>query len=148
MRVDVKHRRRGQAGTTLVELLVSLTIASLALALVVGTLSTGLLDASLVKRNTSVRAVIEYEMEQVSASAFSTQAAPYSDCFATDNPGSPAAAVGGYQGTCSVGYSLRADVTCQATCLSSLQTWTIAVSGWPSGSQTGGSIQIYKVAHS
>ncbi len=132
---------------TLVELLVSLTIASLALALVVGTVSTGLIDATLVKRNTGIQAVMEYEMEQVSASTFTTPAAPFSDCFATERPSSPAPASGGYQGACSSGYSLRADVTCQPTCSSAVQTWTIAVSTWPASSQTGFSVQVYKVTH-
>lgn len=143
-----KDRRRAQTGTTLIELLVSLTIAGLALSLIVGTISTGLLDATLAKRNTAVEAVIEYEMEQISSSAFSTSAVPYSDCFATENPANPASAAGGYLGTCSVGFTLRADVNCQPTCSNRVQTWTIVISGWPSQAKTGAAISIYKVAHS
>ena len=135
----LSDRRRAQSGTTLIEVLVSLTIASLALSLVVGTISTGLLDATLAKRNTATEAVIEYEMEQVSASTFSASPSPYSDCFATEQPVSPTPATAG---SCPNGYTLRADVSCPQPCSISLQTWTIAISG-QSGS-TGASVQLRK----
>lgn len=137
----LRDRRRAQAGTTLVELLVSLVIAGLALALIVGTLSTGLLDVTLVKRNTAVQAVLEYEMEQVRASSLGGS---YSDCFATESPTSPAPA-SAYQGTCpsTGGYTLRADAKLQSTTPSGVQLWTISVAGWPSGSAIGTSIQVY-----
>lgn len=141
-----RDRRRAQAGTTLVELLVSLTIAGLGLALIVGTLSTGLLDATLAKRNTAAQGVLQYEMEQVAANAFVNPAPAYSDCFATENAGSPTAA-NGYLGVCPAGYTLRADVDCQLTCSSAVQTWTISISAWPSGNPIGASVQVYKVAH-
>jgi type II secretory pathway pseudopilin PulG len=141
-----KDRRRAQAGTTLVELLVSLTIASLALALVVGTLSTGLLDATLSKRNTAAQAILHYEMEQVSASAFNPSAAPYSNCFGIENPVSPKLATGGYLGSCDPGYSLRSDVSWQLYS-GTVQNWMIAVSSWPSGTATGATVQLYKVPH-
>ena len=145
MKAILRDRRRAQAGTTLIELLVSLTIAGLALALVIGTISSGLLDATLAKRNTAIHAVLEYEMEQVSGSPFSASAPSYSDCFATERP-SLATRAPAYQGTCPTGYSLRADVSRQdAPC--SVQTWTIAVSTWPAGSPTGASVQICKVPH-
>jgi prepilin-type N-terminal cleavage/methylation domain-containing protein len=135
----ISDRRRAQSGTTLIEVLVSLTIASLALSLVVGTISTGLLDATLAKRNTATQAVIEYEMEQVSATAFS---ASFSDCFATEDPTSPSRAAI-YQGACPTGpYSLRADVNLSTTS-GSAQLWVITVRGWPSGSNTGASVQMY-----
>lgn len=143
---SIRDRRRAQAGTTLIELLVSLTIAGLSLALIIGTFSTGLLDATLAKRNTAVQAVIQYEMEQVSASAFSGSAPAYSDCFATEQPANPMPA-SGYQGSCQPGFPLRADVTWRWRPNSTtVQEWTIAVTG-PSGSPTGSSVQIYKVAH-
>lgn len=135
----LKDRRRAQAGTTLIELLVSVSIAGLALALIVGTLSTGLLDVVLVKRNTAVQAVLQYEMEQVRATNFG---ASYSDCFATESPTSPVSA-GSYQGACPSGpYTLRADVTLTSTS-GSAQLWSISVREWPSGADTGKSIQLY-----
>ncbi len=135
----LKDRRRAQSGTTLIELLVSLVIASMALALVVGTLSTGLLDATLAKRNTSVQAVMQYEMEQVNATAIN---ASFSDCFATENPTAPVPATG-YGGSCPSGpYTLRADVNLKLTS-GSAQLWDIKVSAWPSGSDTGALIQLY-----
>lgn len=134
----LRDRRRAQSGQTLVEVLVSLVIASLALSLIVGTLSTGLLDATLAKRNTAVQAVMQYEMEQVSASTFN---ASYSDCFATETSLAPTPAS---QGSCPSGYTFRADVSCGQTCSSTLQTWTITISAWPSGASTGKSISIYK----
>lgn len=134
-----RSRRRGQAGTTLVELLVSLIIASLALALIIGTLSTGLLDATLVKRNTAIQAVMRYEMEQVQATNL---AASYSDCFATESPSSPVAA-GGYLGSCPAGpYTLRADVNLVSTSGTS-QLWQINVRAWPTGSDTVAPVQVY-----
>jgi type II secretory pathway pseudopilin PulG len=138
----LRDSRRAQAGTTLVELLVSLTIAALALSLVVGTISTGLLDATLAKRNTAAQAVVEYEMEQVSASGYITSPSAYSDCFATEQPTNPAPATG-YQGSCSIGYTLRADVSWQQYSRS-VQKWTIVIIGWPSGASTGTSIQLLK----
>src|SRR5260370_14453181 len=138
-------RRRAQSGPTLIEVLVALSIASLAVALVVGTISSGLLDAALAKRNTAAQAVLEYEMEQVSATTFSTSAAPYSDCFATEQPTNPITT--SYQGSCQNGYTVRADVSCLPTCSSSPQTWTIAITAWPSGASAGKSIQLLKVAH-
>jgi len=132
-------RRRSQSGATLIEVMVSLMIASLALSLVVGTLSTGLLDATLAKRNTAVQAVMQYEMEQVTATAVSGS---FSDCFATEAPTAPAPATG-YQGACPPGpYTLRADVNLQSTS-GSASLWSISVSGWPSGSGTGASLQVY-----
>jgi len=84
----LKDRRKAQAGTTLIELLVSLMVVGLALVLIVGTFSTGLLDATLAKRNTAVDAVVQYEMEKIGASAF-ISAAAYSECFATESLTSP-----------------------------------------------------------
>lgn len=136
--------RRAQSGTTLVELLVSLTIASMALALIVGTLSTGLIDATLAKRNTAAQAVLQYEMEQVNASAFT---ASYSDCFATENPTSPVPAAG-YGLACPSGpYTLRADVTLKSSS-GTLTRWLIAITSWPSGSPMGSSVEFYKANHS
>ena len=145
----LKDRRRRQAGTTLVELLVALTIAALGLALVVGTLSTGLLDATLAKRNAAVQAVMQYETEQVHANAFSDSAQPYSDCFASEHPGvNPVAP--GYQVACpNSQYSLRADVSVAwLNGSNTVQVWTIAVvDPWPASPQTINSVQVYKVAH-
>jgi type II secretory pathway pseudopilin PulG len=145
----IRDRRRAQAGTTLVELLVALSIAAFALAIIVGTLSSGLLQSTISKRNTAVQAVIQYEMEQVGASAFSGSASPYSDCFATEAPTDPAAATG-YQLDCPSGpYSLRADVTWQwLPSSSTVQVWTITVRALPSGDAVGTSVQTYKVTHS
>lgn len=134
-----KDRRRAQAGTTLVELLVSLVIASMALALVVGTFSTGLLNATLAKRNTAIQAVMQYETEQVRATAFTSS---FSDCFATEAPTSPTPAAG-YQGDCPGGpYTLRADVNLNSTS-GSAQLWAIKVRTWPSGGDTGAAVQLY-----
>jgi len=144
---SIKDRRRAQSGATLVELLVSLVIASLALALIVGTLSTGLLDSTIAKRNTASQAVLQYEMESVSASAFNASAQPYSDCFATESPTRPAAARG-YQGACPNGpYTLRADLTWQwlPSAPTTVQVWTVAVSAWPSGATFGSSVSIFKI---
>jgi type II secretory pathway pseudopilin PulG len=139
----LKDRRKAQAGTTLIELLVSLMIVGLALVLIVGTFSTGLLDATLAKRNTAVDAVVQYEMEKIGASAFSASAPTYSECFATESPSSPAAApCTGAQ------YTLRADVTWAWNPSSStVQVWTIAITSLPSGTQVGSPVSVLKVAY-
>lgn len=144
---SIKDRRRAQAGATLVELLVSLVIASLALALVVGTLSTGLLDSTIAKRNTAAQAALQYEMEAIGAAAFNPGAAPYSDCFATEDSTSPSPA-GGYQLACPAGpYTLRADVAWQwlASAPGSVQVWTIVITSWPSNAAIGSSISVYRI---
>jgi type II secretory pathway pseudopilin PulG len=141
-------RRRAQSGTTLVELVVALFIAGLALALVIGTISSGLLNATLAKRNTAVQAVMQYETEQVGASTFSSSAANYSDCFAVDNPSAPAAAAGFQQACPDPSYSLRADVSWQwMSGSSTVQVWTIQISGWPSGASIGAPVQVLKVTY-
>lgn len=143
-----KDRRRAQSGTTLVELLVSLVIIGLALVLVVGTLSTGLLEGVLVKRNTAAEAVSQYEMDKISASAYNSSVEPYSDCFATDNPTSPAAAASWKAACPTAAYSLRADVSWAALPgRSGVQVWTITVTTWPSGAQIGNPVSVYKVAY-
>lgn len=150
MKLAVKDRRRAQAGTTLVELLVALTIASLALALIIGTFSTGLLDATLAKRNAAVQAVMEYEEGQVNANAFSTSAQPFSDCFATEDPTSNPAPAAAYLGACPTrSYVLRADVNwAWLTGSTTVQVWTIAVvDPGPATPPTIASVNLYKVAH-
>jgi type II secretory pathway pseudopilin PulG len=140
-----RDRRRAQAGTTLVELLVSLTIVGLTLVLVIGTLSTGLLDAALTKRNTAAQAVAQYELDQISASRFSNGAQSYSECFATESTASPVAA--GYLAPCPAGnFTLRADVTWNwLRGSASTQVWTVTVNSWPPGAQTNAQFSVYKV---
>ena len=144
---SLRDRRRAQAGTTLVELLVSLVIASMCLALIVGTLSTGLLNASLAKRNTSVQAVVKYEMDEVGASSFNANPTSYSECFATEDPTNPVRA-SGFQGSCPSGpYTMRAD-TSFVTWLDpthTVQVWSISVSPLPSGGAVGDPVSVYKV---
>jgi type II secretory pathway pseudopilin PulG len=140
-----RDRRRAQSGTTLVEILVSLVIASLALALVVGTLSTGLLNSTLAKRDTAVEAVIQYEVEAVGAMPFNPGGKQYSDCFATEDASSPPFTPSGYQGSCSSpAYTLRADVSCAAS--TTLQLCTIGVVPLP-GNSTIRSLQVFKAPH-
>ena len=144
----LKNRRRAQSGATLVELLVSLVIASLALALVVGTLSTGLIDSTIGKRNTAAQAVLQYEMEAITASAFDTVPKSYSDCFATESPTNPTPAPAGYKTPCPSGpYTLRADVSVQwlASAPSTVQVWTVNVTSWPTDAVIGSQISLYKI---
>jgi type II secretory pathway pseudopilin PulG len=140
-----KDRRRAQAGTTLVELLVSLMIVGLALVLIVGTFSTGLLDATLSKRNTAVQAVTQYELDRVIASQFNPSAPPYSECFVTESS-TPPLIVANYQDPCPSDepYTLRADVTWVAGPTSSSQLWTITVRSWPDAGQVGSPVSTYK----
>lgn len=139
-----KDRRRAQAGTTLVELLVSLTIIGIALTLIVGTLSTGLLNATLAKRNTAAEAVVQYEMDEIQASPFNSSAAPYSECFPTEKPTSPAGVA--YQTSCrDPSFTLRADVSPSAGPTSTSQIWTITIIAAGTSNQVGNPVQVVKV---
>jgi type II secretory pathway pseudopilin PulG len=140
-----KNRRRAQAGTTLIELLVSLVIIGLALVLIVGTFSTGLLNAALAKRNTAVEAVVQSELDRISGSAYDPSATPYSECFATENSTAPIV-LGTYQGSCpsGQGYTFRADVSGTPKSAST-QQWTVAIVVWPTGDPVGSPISVYKV---
>jgi type II secretory pathway pseudopilin PulG len=132
-------RHRAQAGTTLIELVVSTMIIGLVLLLLVGTFSTGLLNATLAKRNTAVEAVIQYELEKIGAAAFN--GAQYSECFAVDSAGAPQATA--YQGTCPSGSNLRADMARSAV-QSGVQAWTVTVKTWPGGATVGTPVTVYK----
>lgn len=141
-------RRKAQAGTTLVEVVVSLAIASLALALIVGTLSSGLLDSTIAKRDVAAQGVLEYEMDQVSASTFSASAPSYSDCFATESPTAPQSA-GSFQAACPAGqFTLRADVSWQwlSGQQGVVQVWTISIASWPGGSSIARTVSLYKIS--
>jgi type II secretory pathway pseudopilin PulG len=140
-----RDRRRAQAGTTLVELLVSITIMGVALVLIVGTLSSGLINATLAKRNTAAEAVVQYEMDKVGAAAYSSSSQPYSECFATENPEAPPYTAA-YQASCPSGsYALRADVAWSAGPSATSQIWTITIVSLPSNVQVGSPVQVIKV---
>ena len=137
-----RRRRRGQAGTTLVELLVSTMIIGIAVLLLVGAFSTGLIDATLTKRNTAVTAATQYELDKIGASAFSSSPAPYSECFAVDNSAPPVAVALG--GSCPASSSLRVDVT-ENDAEAGVQVWTVQVLTYPARAAIGTPVSIYKV---
>ena len=138
-----KDRRRAQAGTTLVELLVSLVIIGLALTLIIGVFSTGLLNATVAKRNTAAQAVIQSELEAIAASPFNATASDRSDCYATESTAQPAPVA--YQGTCAAQYSLRADISVALqTPTPTTQTWTVSVVSWPDLVSAGPSVSTVK----
>jgi type II secretory pathway pseudopilin PulG len=138
------RRHRAQAGTTLVELVVSVAIIGLALLLLVGAFSTGLLDATLVKRNTAANAAVQYELERIQASTFSTAPQSYSECFAVDTPA--ATTLVGYQGVCPSGSNLRLDVTEADVQPSAIQQWTVQVDAYPSLTAIGKPVSVYKIS--
>jgi type II secretory pathway pseudopilin PulG len=140
-----RDRRQAQSGATLVELLVSVVIMGMALALIVGTLSTGVLDAALAKRNTAATAVVQYELDQISGGAYNNSAQSYSDCFATEDAASPPAQAG-FLGACTgTSYVLRADVAVTSGPSPSSQLWSVTVVSWPSVGKVGNTVQIIKV---
>lgn len=140
-----QNRREWQSGTTLVELLVSLVIIGFALVLIVGTFSTGLLQSTIAKRDTTSTAVLQYEMDAIGASTYTVSPQPFSDCFATETQSTPPAPASGFQGSCpSTTYTLRADVSVSAGPNGS-QTWTIAVVSWPALVPTPQTISLLKV---
>jgi hypothetical protein len=128
-------------------------IVGLALVLIVGTFSTGLLNATLAKRNTAAQAVLQYELDRISGSQFNSLPSSYSECFATEGATATDSAplptgLRTYLSDCPPGtYSLRADVTGTPGPTATSQQWTITVSTWPDKSPVGSPVSTYKVEH-
>ena len=137
------RRHRAQAGTTLIELVVSVAIIGLALMLLVGAFSTGLLDTTLVKRNTAADAALQSELERIQASTFATSPTPYSECFAVDSPASPS--VVGYQAACPAGTNVRLDMTESDVQPGAIQQWTIQARAYPAQTRLGKPVSVYKI---
>lgn len=137
-----ERRHKMQAGTTLIELLVSTMIIGLVVLILVGAFSTGLLDATLAKRNTAVEAVVEYELEKIGAAAFTVTPPPYSECFAVDNAATPTQVA--FNGSCPIGTNLRADVT-ETNGPAGVQQWAVQVSVYPALDAVGPPVTVYKV---
>ncbi len=137
-----QRRNRAQAGTTLIELLVSTMIIGLVLLLLVGAFSTGLLDATLTKRNTAVNAATEYELEKVGSVIYSATPSAYSECFAVDSAATPTQV--GLGGVCPAGTNLRADVT-ESDVQAGVQSWTVQMYTYPSLAAVGSAVSVYKV---
>jgi prepilin-type N-terminal cleavage/methylation domain-containing protein len=141
-----RDRRQAQSGSTLIELLVAVVIMGLALTLIIGTFSTGLLEASMAKRNTAATAVTQYELERISGAAYGSLPTQYSDCFATEASTGPTAATG-YSGACAgSSFTLRVDVNSESLG-NNTQRWSITVHSWPSAAQIGTMVQTIKVNH-
>jgi len=138
----IERRRRAQAGTTLIELLVSITIIGLVVVALVGAFSTAVIDGTLAKRNTAVTAAQEYELEKIEASVFSGTPSAYSECFAVDRPGAPIQV--GLGGSCPVGTSLRADVT-ESDAEPGVQQWAVNLVTYPLIGPIGSTVSVYKV---
>jgi hypothetical protein len=121
-------------------------IIGLVLVLLIGSLSTGVLDATLAKRNSGVTAATEYEMEKISASSYSPSPASYSECFAVDSTPQPFPV--GYRASCPTGatYNLRADVTESGVPgQPGVQQWAIQIVTYPALTSFGPAVSIYKV---
>jgi Tfp pilus assembly protein PilV len=139
------RRHRAQAGTTLIELLVSTVIIGVALVLLVGMFSTGVIDSNLAKRDTGAQAAEQYEVDKIGATQYSANAGSYSECFAADGSGGPT--VVGFQGACPSAARIRADVSVSQVNVNgvALQQWTIQVKVWPTRAAIGASLSVYKV---
>jgi type II secretory pathway pseudopilin PulG len=138
-----QRRHRAQAGTTLIELLVSVTIIGLVVVVLVGAFSTAVVDATVAKRTTAVNAAHEYELEKIAASAFSGTPSPYSECFAVDVAAAPTQVVLG--GSCPAGTDVRADVTESGVPgQTGLQQWDVNTVSYPSLAPIGSTISVYK----
>lgn len=138
----VQRRHRAQAGTTLVEMLVSIAIIGLVLVLLVGAVSDGIIDATLTKRNTALSGAVEFELEKISSAAYATTAVPYSECFAIDTAASPTQVAFG--GSCPAGTNLRADVT-ESDVEAGVQQWSVQINTYPSVAAVGTPVSVYKV---
>jgi type II secretory pathway pseudopilin PulG len=137
-----QRRYRSQAGTTLIELLVSTMIIGLVVFLLVGAFSTGILDATLTKRNTAVNAASEYELEKVGSAIYATTPTTYSECFAVDSAATPTQVSLG--GDCPAGTNLRADVT-ESDVQPGVQLWSVQINTYPSLAPVGAKVTVYKV---
>lgn len=137
-----ERRHRAQAGTTLIELLVSTMIIGLVLLLLVGAFSTGLLDATLTKRNTALNAATEYELEKIGAAVYSSAPAAYSECFAVDSATTPSLV--SFGGECPADTNLRADVS-ETDVQPGVQQWTVQVRTYPALDPVGTPVSVYKV---
>lgn len=138
-----QRRRRAQAGTTLIELLVSTMIIGLVLLLLVGAFSTALLDATLTKRNTAVNAATEYELEKIGAAVYASAPTPYSECFAVDSAATPTQV--SFGGACPGGTNLRADLT-ETGVQTGIQKWTVQFRTYPALRPVGTPVSVYKVS--
>ncbi len=137
------RRHRAQAGTTLIELLVTTVIIGVALVLLVGMFSTGVIDSNLAKRETGAQAATQYEVAKIDAKQADLNG--YSECFASDGSSSPT--VVGYRGNCPSSSRVRADVSAAAVQPGgvNLEQWTIQVETWPAPAPIGKSLSIYQV---
>ena len=137
-------RHRAQAGTTLIELLVATLIMGLALVMLVGLFSTGVIDSTLARRDTAAQAATEYEMEKVGAKTYNDKAVGYSECFGSDGTSSPSEVA--YGGSCPAVARIRADVS--PSLLAGIvqgQQWTIVINTWPTSSPIGKPVSFYRV---
>lgn len=137
MSADRAKRRRAQAGTTLVELLVATVIMGLALVLIVGLFASGVIDSTLSKRDVSAEAATQYEMDKIASAAYTASPSGYSECFGTDGTVSA--------GGCSTPSGVKADVSV-VQLSSGLQQWTITVSAWPAATKIGKPVSVYKAS--
>lgn len=135
-------RHRAQSGTTLIELLVSTVIIGVALVLLVGMFSTGVIDSNLAKQQTAAQAVTQYEEEKIGAMPYSASPSGFSECFTSIGTGSPT--VVGYKGPCTGSARIRADVN-GTQVQTNLQQWTIVINSWPAPAPIGKPLAIYKV---
>jgi prepilin-type N-terminal cleavage/methylation domain-containing protein len=139
------RRRRAQAGTTLIELLVATVIIGVALVLIVGMFSTGVIDSNLAKRDTGAQAATQYEVDRIDAAQYSGNPASYSECFAADGSGGPT--VVAFKGACPNAARIRADVSVAPVTVNgvALQQWTIQIDVWPGATPIGTNLSVYKV---
>jgi hypothetical protein len=117
-------------------------IIGLALLILVGSFSTGLLDATLSKRNTAVSAASEYELEKIGAAHFNASPSPYSECFAVDTAAVPSQV--DFSGSCPAGANLRADVT-ESDVSAGVQQWSVQIKTYPALALVGARVSVYKV---
>jgi Tfp pilus assembly protein PilV len=134
-------RHRAQAGTTLIELLVSTVIIGVAVVLLVGVFSTGAIDSKLASRDVAAQTATGYELEKIGAMPYSASPTGYSECFASNGSSSPG--VVAYLGTCPDPARIRADVS-PSVLQEGLQQWTITINSWPAPSQIGKPVSTYK----
>jgi type II secretory pathway pseudopilin PulG len=138
------RRHRAQAGTTLIELLVSTVIIGVALVLLVGIFSTGVIDSNLAKRESGAQAATQYELNKIDAKQADSNG--YSECFASDGSGNPTTI--GLGARCPSAARIRVDVSASAIQVNgvSLERWTIQANTWPSAARIGSLLSVYRVA--
>ncbi|MHB8571835.1 MAG: PulJ/GspJ family protein [Candidatus Dormibacteria bacterium] len=139
--------RRRERGMTLIEVLVSSVILSIALIYIVAAFSSATIGAAVAKRGTGFAMVTSAEKTRILGAAYSASATPYAACYATDEPGAspvPSPLVVATPTACGASYEFRADVVPTPQGSPGVYQWTIKVSVLPQPNVVNSPVVVYQ----